>query len=272
MITKLFIITHKNNIYIPNSSVLISINPDNAEKDNIAEKLDYSELRAHYFVWRNESLETQMVGLFQFRRYLDLTASYFTDFNINKRPVPYQIKKYPMAIHYSEIALRNLDNYDVIAPIREYTGIPVWQRYSMAHGHRISDLRLIYKVISEKYPEYMHAADLYLNGTGEYYGNLYIMRREIYNDYCTWLFSILNEYDRQASDIPPRTQGYLAERIFGIWFTNAVLMKKLRCAEVPRIHFWGYDDEKHKLRYDKLINFFLPPGSERRAWVRKFKK
>lgn len=272
MITKLFIVTHKKNIYIPNSAAFIPIDPDNAEEDNIAEKLDYSELRAHYSVWRNEPLETKMVGFFQFRRYLDLTASYFTDFDIGKRPVPYRIKKYPKTVCYSEITLKNLDNYDVIGPIREYTGISVWQRYATSRDHRISDLRLIYKIISEKYPEYMHAADVYLNGTGEYYGNLYIMRQEIFNTYCTWLFGILNEYDKRASNIPPRTQGYLAERMFGIWFTDMILNRKLRCAEVPRVHFWGYDDEQHNLRRDKYINFFLPPGSERRAWAKKFMK
>jgi len=271
MMIELYVIAHKE-VFIPDSAALIPINPDNATGDNIAEKPGYSELRAHYHVWKNGLPETDFVGFFQFRRYLDLTSAVFTDVGSEKRPLPYRIKKFPMAKSYSEEVLEVLGRYDVIAPMREFTGISVWKRYAAAQGHRVSDLQLAYEIISKKYPEYLTAANNYLNGTGEYYGNIYIMRRDVFKNYCAWLFDILGEYDSRAENIPPRTQGFLAERLFGIWFRKTYSSGSLHCAELPRLHFWGYDDETHHLRKDKLINALLPPGTQLRSVIHKLAK
>jgi hypothetical protein len=148
----------------------------------------------------------------------------------------------------------------------EYTGKTVWDRYGLYH--RSDDLRLVYDIIEKKYPEYIAAADHYLNGKSEYYGNLYIMRREVFNDYCAWLFSILTEFDSLSKSIAARTQGYLAERLFCVWFSKLKQDGIRIWKEVPRVHFWGYDDENHRLWRDKLVNVFLPPGSKRRIWVK----
>lgn len=259
---KLFVVTHKE-VYIPDSSILISLNPDCILNCNIAEKQGYSELRAHYWVWKNEKA-AEKVGFFQFRRYLDFTG--------NAR-LPYTIKKFPRAEDYSpDFVNRFIQPFEIIAPIPEYTGMTVWKRYGAAAGHRIEDLQLTYDIICKKHKDFVPAADAYLNGKAEYYGNLYIMDCNVFNEYCDWLFGILEEYESGAENIPARTQGYLAERLFGIWFTKAKSDGILRWKEVPRVHFWGYDDETHHIQRDKLINLLLPPGSERRVLVKSLEK
>lgn len=265
---KLFVVAHKD-VFIPASDILVPINPNDTNVENIAEKWGYSELRSHYQVWKDVSIQADVVGFFQFRRYLDITAPLFTCLSSEKRPLPYKTAKFPQGKNYSETLLKAICNFDVIAPIREYTGVSVRKRYAKAEGQRDADLCIVYEIISEQYPEYLPAANIYLNGTGEYYGNLYIMRRSIFDSYCSWLFSILGEYDSRVASIPPRTQGYLAERLFGIWFTRAYTEDLLKCAELPRLHFWGYDDETHNLRRDNLINTLLPPGTQLRADIRK---
>ena len=254
--TKLFVVAHKD-VFLPNSSILFLINPDKNDGDNISHMENYSELRAHYWVWKNEPDETDTVGFFQFRRYLDFLS---TD---TKKP--YTIRKFPKAADYT-YSQNTAEGLDVIAPLPEYTGKTVWDRYGLYH--RVDDLRLVYDIIGKKYPEHLTPADLYLNGKFEYYGNLYIMRREVFNDYYSWLFSILTEFDSLSKSIAPRTQGYIAERLFGVWFTKQKEDGIRTWKEVPRVHFWGYDDENHNLRCDKLVNFFLPPGSKRRIWVK----
>ncbi|HAV16138.1 MAG TPA: hypothetical protein DCW91_02560 [Acinetobacter nosocomialis] len=201
-------------------------------------------------------MSTDMVGFFQFRRYLDLAAKSF------KRP--YSIKKLPQEKHFS---LEVIQGLDVVGPIPEYTGFTVWARYKSVH--RIDDLELAIKILKEMHPEYTQAADIYINGKSEYYCNLYIMRRDVFNSYCEWLFGILERYDAGAQNIPARTHGYIAERLFGIWFTKVKNDGVLRWKEVPRVHFWGYDDAKHHLRRDRLVNILLPPGSERRIMFKR---
>lgn len=260
--TRIFVITHKK-VYIPSSSILIPLYSDCKINCNIAEKQGYSELRAHYWVWKNERI-TEKVGFFQFRRYLDFTEN---------GKLPYTIKKFPKSEDYSpEFVNEFIRFFDIIAPTPEYTGMTVWERYSAATGHRKEDLQLTYDIICKKHRDFIPAADVYLNGRSEYYGNLYIMNRNVFNEYCDWLFGILEEYESRAKNIPARTQGYLAERLFGIWFTKVKLNGVLRWKEVPRVHFWGYDDEAHHILHDRLINFILPPGSKRRALAKSLRK
>lgn len=70
----------------------------------------------------------------------------------------------------------------------------------------------------------MDAANAYLDGSTGYFCNMFIMKREIFFDYCSWLFDILAEHERRRdfsdySSAQYRVSGYLAERLLGIYFT-----------------------------------------------------
>ena len=269
---KLYVLTHKET-FVPHSDALQLLRVDSTEKDNMADKTHYSELRAHYWVWKNEAPDISPVGFFHFRRYLDLRSSRIIPITQIRRQSPYYIKKWPRGEYYEESLLDSaLSAYDIVAPLREYTGISVRKRYAEFSGHKSSDLDIIQDIVHEKYPEYSNAMETYLSGVYEYYGNIFVMRRDIFDSYCSWLFSILNEYSVRATDILPRTHGYLAERLFGVWFTYIQDAGNYRCAEAPRIHYWGFDDKNHGLLKAKVINIFLPPGSRIRSFVRKFLK
>lgn len=252
--TKIYVVS-QNQFKLPTSPILIPLNADLDTGDNISNEQNFSELRAHYWVWKNEPRTTDVIGFFQFRRYLLLDQKH--------RSLPYIIRKFPQE---KDISLDAIQGWDVIAPLPEYTGSSVLKRY--AEMHRLEDLNTVLKIINERYPEYGDAAKIYFAGKSEYYCNLYIMRREIFDHYCEWLFDILKVYENSAENIPFRAHGYIAERLFGIWFTKVKGDNNLRWKEVPRIHFWGYDDEKHNLRKEKFINMLLPPGSKRRALIR----
>lgn len=267
---KLYVLFH-NDILLPETELLTPLRVDSVEGENIADGKDYCELRAHYRIWKDSSVKADYIGFFHYRRYLELNKSklYFPSSRA-KRPAPYTIKKYPDLARYSLVtASPLLDDIDVFAPIREYTGISVYKRFAEGKGQRTDDLYLVYQIISEKYPEYLPAADEYLNGTGEYYGNIFIMKRNVFNNYCEWLFDILGEFDKRVIDPFPRTNGFLGERLFGIYFTWLCASGNVRCAELPRIHFFGYDDESHNFKKQKIINLFLPAGSKQRAFIRR---
>lgn len=264
---KIFIVAHKP-IYIPESTLLFPLSADSIEGINIADKQGYSELRAHYLVWKNEPNETDVVGFFQFRRYLDFCSEL-----LNKPVVPpYTIKRFPKASTYDDDLLSAyMKEADVIAPVPEYTGVSVRERYRYAKGHDVADINCICDIIKNTKNDFAEAMEQYLNGENEYYGNIYIMKRDAFDEYCSWIFSILMIFDVEKKDILPRTQGYLAERLFGIWFTKKMEEGGLSCKMLPRVHFWGYDDGTHNLRKELLLNRIIAPGGCLKASLRRLR-
>ncbi len=267
---KLFIIYHKG-IPLPDIPTLIPIRSDRIDGDNISHQENYCELRAHYWVWKNGQLKPDdYVGFFHYRRYLKFYTKKAAPSQKKAGRRPYRILKWPNSHWYDEDRLNDfVRHYDALAPVWEYAGLTVWKRYASGGGQREEDLRLIYEIIVEKYPDYQQAANMYLSGKGEYYGNIYVLRQDLFASYCHWLFSILSEFDHRVSDPPPRTNGYLGERLFGIYFTWLQLQPNMRLGELPRVHFYGYDDDGHSFIKDKVLNHLLPPGSRWRGFVRK---
>ncbi|WP_252224089.1 DUF4422 domain-containing protein [Clostridium sp. ZBS2] len=256
---KIFISYHKS-INKINSPFVEMIPTDLEDGTNIAYKNNYCELRTQYYVWKHNIPE--YVGFFQFRRYLDISRE-VCDINTYKKPRPYTIRNSP---NIEEISLEKILNfkeqYDVIAPIPEYNGISVYKRYAVSKGHRKKDLDMVVNILLDKYPYFNEAVETYLNGFSEYYGNMFFMKKHIYDEYCSWLFDILFTFDEQAVDVLPKTNGYLGERLFGIYFTYLKLQNKLLLGELARVHFSCYDDINHNLKRQKIINTFFPPGSE----------
>lgn len=244
---------------------MISTNVEDSE--NIANKDKYCELRTQYYIWKKYIPE--YVGFFQFRRYLDISRE-VCEVNAKKKLRPYVIRKNPSTKEMSLDRILNLKRkYDVVAPIPEYTGVSVYKRYSLSKGHRKEDLDRVVNILLNKYPHFKDAVEIYLNGSYEYYGNMFFMKKSIFENYCSWLFCILFTFDEQVVDSLPKTNGYLGERLFGIYFTYLKLQDELSLGELPRVHFSCYDDMNHNLRKDKLINFLLPSGSKRKSTLRK---
>lgn len=268
----LFVISHKE-VDIPHEECIIPLRADKASGIHIAHSENYSELRSHYWVWKNVDFpEDDYVGFFHYRRYLDLAPGHILSCPIQcSRPRPYHISKKPIPGHYTEANVLNaLAGFDAIAPIWEYTGLSVWKRYAQSSKHHIEDLDLAYQIISKKHPAFCLSADRYFNGLGEYFGNIYIMRWSLFKKYCDWLFCVLNEFDsKRAFHQNDRVDGYLGERLFGVYFTWLKEEGIFSCGECPRIHFSCYDDDKHHMALNAASNILLPPGSALRGRVRQ---
>ena len=44
------------------------------------------------------------------------------------------------------------------------------------------------------------------------------MTNKMFSQYCSWLFDILFEFDKREKNAPPKTNGFLGERLFGIYY------------------------------------------------------
>lgn len=236
------------------------------EGENISQKnRSYCELTAQYWAWKN--IDADYYGFFHYRRYL---------YPLLNRKRPYRIEKEP-----SLSALDKLDypkfgkligEYDLIAPIGENMYVPVREHYANAEFHHRKDLGIAEEIIKKRHPEMVKAMEEYLSGTVCYFGNIYIMRREVFYDYCQWLFPILEGIDRRSDTNgydaqEKRVDGYLAERLFGVYFTWR--KDRLKTLEVPRVHF--ISDGKTRVK-QKMLNTLLPVGSRVRSVVKQYGK
>ena len=56
------------------------------------------------------------------------------------------------------------------------------------------------KIIEVKYPEYLEEFDKLHKRTSAHMFNMFIMKKEVLNDYCNWLFDILFELEKRTDE------------------------------------------------------------------------
>lgn len=230
-----------------------------------AKNRSYCELTAQYWVWKNTKAD--YVGFFHYRRYLYPAPAARRPYRVEVLPEPQLLERLGWA-RLPEL----IRDCDLIAPIGEDMHLSVREHYAKAPYHHAKDLALAEAIIRERTPDYVDAMDAYLSQSICHFGNIYIMAWPLFDRYCQWLFPILEEFDRR-SDLAGygpqelRVDGYLAERLFGVFYTKAKA-EGLRTLELPRVHFAASRRQTVKQRF---INALLPPGSKRRAAIKSRK-
>lgn len=240
--------------------------------EHISEKnKSYCELTGQYWAWKNE--QADYYGFYHYRRY----------FSFVSEKHPYMIYDYPDAAalkrmgYEPETMEQFITLYDIIVPQAENMYETAWQNYSRAPHHDVEDLELVAQIVKEHYPDYVKAVDTYLGGTKLYLKNMYIMKHDLFHQYCAWLFPILQEFDQRnnwtkynGNNAAMRVNGYLAERLFGIWYTHLKQHNSVKTCELSRVHFAAMDGGKGGLQKMKLVNAILPPGTKRRSLVSRW--
>ena len=232
---KIFVSAHKPAVFPDCASILpIQVGAANAEAagkplfentlhdntgDNISEKNPmYCELTAQYWAWKNA--DADYYGFCHYRRYFDFTT---TEHKQNSYG-----EIIDTAINAESIAEYGLDDaaiaqavegWDVITTplnnVREFDGFTNLKDHWDADPHlQLKDLRHMYDVLCAMHPDYREDADVVLNGTRAAFCNMFIMKKAIFQEYCSWLFPILSEFtahwDHSAADVQTlRTPGHL---------------------------------------------------------------
>ena len=239
----------------------------------------YCELTAQYWIWKN--YKSDIVGFFHYRRYLKLINENII--NENKSILPYIVKKIPILQDLLNWGydIKNIDDifneYDIIVPWPERFYVSVYSQYINSKDHYQKDLDQVINIINKRYPHMIKSMEKYLNGDMIYFGNVYIMKWEIFDKYMSWLFDILFEFDTKK-DIEGynkqalRVNGYLAERLFGIYLTYIINNTKLKICHVQKVHFECFEGSNLSYFKKKMINIVLPPGSYRRFLVKELLK
>lgn len=192
--------------------------------DNISDKNpSYCELTGLYWAWKNLK-DYDYVGLAHYRRH-------FTDGHRAKDP-------FDTVLTYTEIEPL-LDQYTVFVPKkRQYYIETLYSHY--AHTHYVEQLDMTREIIAEKYPEYLTAYDAVIKQTYGYMFNMMIMRQDLLDDYCKWLFDILGELEKRVDTskldaFQGRFYGRVSEIIFNVWLKQQVASGKIKASEIKEL-------------------------------------
>ena len=77
-------------------------------------------------------------------------------------------------------------------------------------------------IIIAKYPDYIDAYDHYFDENKTSLFNMIFCKRELFDAYCEWLFSILFDLEKQVdltnlNTYQQRLYGFLSERLLNVW-------------------------------------------------------
>lgn len=161
--------------------------------DNISHKNgQYCELTALYWIWKHNS--SVFAGLCHYRRHFELDEE--------------MLKK---------LVCSDIDVVLTI-PILNFPSVVEVYR----HDHEGEDWDVMMEAIHVLAPDYVWTARQLQKGNFYYGYNMVIARKTILDDYCAWLFPILQYCEEHCSvkkDIYQRRYlGFLAERLMGIYF------------------------------------------------------
>ena len=207
----------------------------NYTQDNTGENISklnpyFCELTGLYWAWKN--LKADYIGLVHYRRYF---------FNKSKHYKTEQ-DKFQNVLNLKE-ADEILNNTDIILPKkRNYYIENLYDHYK--HTMYVEPLDETRKILEEKYPEYIGEFDKLHKRTSAHMFNMFIMKREILEKYCKWLFDILFELEKRIDEskydtFHARFYGRVSELLLDVYINT----KKLQYKEIPvmdmqNINWW----------------------------------
>lgn len=168
-------------------------------KENIASKnRNWCELTGLYWIWKNDTT-SDVIGICHYRRY----------FSEGGKPIS------------SARALSLLEKHDLLVAEFEPYRQSVYEQYGIESGYT-KDLDTIRQIISEFYPSDTEAFDTVMTQGGISQYNMMIAPKALYDDYCTWLFTILEEAERRIdlsgyNTYQQRIFGFLSERLLNVY-------------------------------------------------------
>lgn len=237
---KILVATHKkyrmpqDDIYLP-----IYVGAEGKENigfqgDNVGENISlknpyFCELTALYWAWKN--LEADYIGLAHYRRHFS-----------NKKVIPKKEEdKFNCILNRKEIESK-LKNVDIVLPKkRRYYIENIYSHYK--HTMYIETLDEAGNIIKEKYPNYFDEFEKLKSITSMHAFNMFVMKKEYFEQYCEWLFDILFELEKRIDaskydSFHARFFGRVSERLLDVWIkTNNLKYEEIKVIDMQNINW-----------------------------------
>lgn len=187
--------------------------------DNISSKNpNFCELTGLYWIWKNCSDEYK--GLVHYRRFFG--KSNFSN----------SVKD----IYSYQQLVKMVEDVDIILPFVE-----IFKQNAKAELLLQCCTQEIFfnleKIVKEKYPDYGNSFDEYFANNKSSLFNMMFCKKEVFDQYCSWLFDILFELEKETdlsklNDYQKRLYGFLSERLLNVWVNK----NKLVVCHVPVVN------------------------------------
>ncbi|CAM4315478.1 DUF4422 domain-containing protein [Palleronia rufa] len=180
----------------------------------------YCELTAHYWAWRNDAA-APVLGLMHYRRVLDLDTAPAS----RRRPwEPSErfVRRFDAALYASRVDgfLRRMERGgpDLVVPHATRLRCSAAAQFRRFHDPR--DLTLLREAVGDLSSEFLPDLDRALGSWRVIVGNIFVMRRPVFEHYSALLFPVLDAvYDALTPELGARDPyqarviGFLAERM-----------------------------------------------------------
>lgn len=193
--------------------------------DNISEKNpNFCELTGLYWAWKN--LDADYIGLVHYRRHFS---------------VKHKKHKFESILTRQQLE-KILGTTDVVLPKRRnYYIETIYSHY--AHTADGSHLDKTRKIIEKKCPEYLRFFDKVMKSRGAHMFNMFIMKKELADRYCEWLFDILFELEKAIDTsgmtaFEARACARIPEMLLDVWITkNDISFKEISYVHMEPINW-----------------------------------
>lgn len=190
-------------------------------KDNEGENLslrnqDYCEMSAVYWIWKNDK-ESDYIGLCHYRR----------RFVVDEDMIDYIMS----------------EGYDAVYTIPQLIDGGLRDEFVERNYFLTPEIwDITENVIRKLSPGYLEAWEQLQTSYFLLPYNMFIMRRDIFEDYCAWVFSVLKEVDRyyleQGIQRNDRYLGYIAELLNTVY-----AMKHVKTLKKGYVHMKMLESE-----------------------------
>lgn len=189
-----------------------------ADGDNISSKNPFfCELTAVYWIWKNSAEDYK--GLAHYRRFFGKSnlSSSFSDV-------------------YEEDDLKMMlvqKDADIVLPYVEYL-LHDAQTEICNECCRPEVFGRLRDIVESLTPDYIGDFDAVFKSNKITLFNMMYCRRELFDDYCAWLFPILFELEKSVdmtgyTPYQKRLYGFLSERLLNVWVRH----RNLKCVHTP---------------------------------------
>lgn len=185
--------------------------------DHISEKnVDYSEGTALYWMWKNTKGQ-DYIGLFHYRRQMAMGAT----------------------------TLKQMLSYDMLLTPPTYLGVSV-KDFFCRYFVLFFDWKLMMEYIKEYDADYYETAQKYEKRQFYFSSNIFIMRREFFDEMCVFIFEVLEKidafYHKSGLERKDRYLGYLVENLLSIYVMHHA--EKLKLAYTDMIFYESIESKR----------------------------
>lgn len=194
---------------------------------------NFNELTALYWIWKN--CDASIVGLEQYRRYLVGKQSRKNSFNnlLTRKDI--------------DILMRNVDM--ILPSPRNYVIESNYSHY--IHAHEKAPIEKLKIIMNREYSKYYPALLKVLGKRKAHMFNMFIMKKQPFQEYCDWLFGVLFKLKEEV-DISDYTQneqrvfGFISELLLDVWIET----NNYKYAEVG---YWNVEGEHWLKKGSKFL-------------------